>query len=392
MNVFPVDRLRETPAVEPASAQETARILAESSSAGKRVTPCGGGCFLDLGRSLDRVEMLLRTERMARTVFYEPEELVVKVEAGMILGVLDRLVAERGQELPWDYPWPDRQTVGGIIASGVAGPRRLGFGTPRDHVLGLTAALADGRIIHPGGRVVKNVAGYDVSRLLVGSRGSLAVILEAALKVKPVAEDHWAATARFADIPAMEDVVSGIIAAPVDLSFLEIGGRRGDYAVATGCEGMREQVAAQSGILRRIVRKGASVEERSGAAARDVAREWSRRPWESPGPVFKVSVPRRRIFRILAGVDAPVQVNAGNGIVRVAPGGEPEAGEAKDLLRRLAALARVEKGWAVQERGPLTGRDRFPDRDRRLGELDEAVARAFDPTGCLGPDGGRGAG
>jgi hypothetical protein len=176
------------------------------------------------------------------------------------------MLAAKGQEVPWDLPWPDRQTIGGILATGLAGPRRLGFGMPRDHVLGVTLALADGRTIRPGGRVVKNVAGYDLTRLVVGSRGALGVITEAALRVKPLPEDALAVTAVYATGTALGAALERVHAAKLAPVFLEVRGGWGAYTLAAGVEGLREAVDAQRERLPEALREGTHLNERRGRA------------------------------------------------------------------------------------------------------------------------------
>ncbi|MEK7764672.1 MAG: FAD-binding protein, partial [bacterium] len=244
--------------IEPRTTEEARAALAGACAAGKRLRAAGGGCFLWLGGAFPEPDALLRTCALDRTVFYEPEELVVKVEAGRTLAALQAELAAAGQELPWDEPWPERQTVGGIIAAGLSGPRRLACGAPRDHVLGMTAALSGGELIRPGGRVVKNVAGYDLTRLLVGSRGTLGVILEVALKVKPLPERAWGVTARFDGAEDLWRAVAAVLDARAFPSFLEARGGPGGFELATGAEGGREQVEAQRALLRAAVRGGAA--------------------------------------------------------------------------------------------------------------------------------------
>jgi hypothetical protein len=369
-------------AAEPASVEEAREVLMEAGAAGRSVLIAGGGCFLGPPEHRIKADFTVGTGRMARPVFYEPEEMVVKVEAGMTLEVLRRLLAERGQEMPWDYPWPGRQTVGGIIASGVVPPRRLLSGAPRDHVLGVTAVLSDGRIIRPGGRVMKNMAGYDLTRLLVGSRGIFGLIAEVVLKVKPLAEDGWMATVEFAESRDLAVAADGILAAGVFPSFLEARGKWGSYSLAVGCEGLREQSAAQRENILVVLKTGRNLTERVFTSVGPFLEEWTRQPWESPGPVVRVCVPRSRFVRVLEAVEGPVFANAGSGVVRVAPGHALSPVEARDLLDRLGRLAAGLNGWAVMERGPFAGAG-FDDAAPRLREIGVWIGRAFDPAGCF---------
>jgi FAD/FMN-containing dehydrogenase len=123
-----------------------------------------------------------------RVLAYTPEDMTVTVEAGLTLAALQEQLRPHGQWLPLDPPEPERWRIGDLIASNASGPRRFGFGTVREHLIGITVVLADGRVIHSGGRVVKNVAGYDLCKLFVGALGTLGVIVEATFKLRPLPE------------------------------------------------------------------------------------------------------------------------------------------------------------------------------------------------------------
>ncbi len=123
-----------------------------------------------------------------RVVEHAPEDLTVVVEAGINLGALQKKLATGGQWLPIDPPRPEGTTIAEILNANASGPRRFGYGTVRDYLIGIKVALADGRVIKAGGKVVKNVAGYDLCKLFVGSQGSLAIIVEATFKLRPLPE------------------------------------------------------------------------------------------------------------------------------------------------------------------------------------------------------------
>ena len=381
-------------------------VVREAASAGHTLLISGGRCFLGpAGRAKEAgvakgdgrwrtsasvasatPDAVVSTAGLTDMVFYEPEEMVVRVGAGMTLDVLRRLLAERGQEVPWDYQRPDRQTVGGIVASGVAGPRRLLFGAPRDHVLGVTAILSNGTVIRPGGRVVKNMAGYDLTRLLVGSRGTLGLIAEVTLKVKPLPEDSWMVTVEYGSVPGMAAAVGAVLAHGAPPSFLEIRGKWGAYVLAAGCEGLREQVAVQRESILSALGEGHNATERVAASIEPFLEEWTRHPWESPGPVLRVSVPRSGLSAVLEAVEGPVSASAGSGVVRVAPGRDLAPAELKDLMARLHRLAAGAGGWAVLERGPGSGLGQSGTGS--LGNITEGVKRLFDPAGCFRTLGG----
>lgn len=169
----------------PATEAEVAACLKVAATHGAAVCPRGGGTRMGLGGPLRQCDVVLSLERLAGVVEYVPEDLTVTVQAGMSLAALEELVAGRNQEVPLDPMGSADTTVGGILAAGAVGPRRMLYGGPRDVLLGAQVALADGRLIRSGGRVVKNVAGYDLNKLWVGSLGTLGVLTEVTLKLRP---------------------------------------------------------------------------------------------------------------------------------------------------------------------------------------------------------------
>jgi glycolate oxidase FAD binding subunit len=172
----------------PATADELAQTLRDAAACGLGVVPWGGGTRQHIGRPPARYDLALMTGRLDQIVAFHPADLVVTVEAGITLGAVQAELARHGQWLPWDPPLSNQASIGGLLASSAAGPLRLGFGPPRDWTLGMRVALGDGRLVTSGGRVVKNVAGYDSHRLQIGAYGTLGVIVEATFKLQPLPE------------------------------------------------------------------------------------------------------------------------------------------------------------------------------------------------------------
>jgi glycolate oxidase FAD binding subunit len=161
-----------------------AAVLAAADGAGAAVVPWGGGRHMALGNAPARYDLALRTTQLGRVLEHEPADLTVTVQAGITFAALRQRLAERGQFLPIDAP--AEATVGGVLAAGVSGPSRHAYGLPRDWLIGCTMVRADGTIFKGGGRVVKNVAGYDLPKLAIGSLGTLGVIVEATFKLAPL--------------------------------------------------------------------------------------------------------------------------------------------------------------------------------------------------------------
>lgn len=172
----------------PASAEELAATLCDAAARGQAVVPWGAGTLQHLGGAPAPGAVTLRTGALDRIIEYTPADLTITVEAGATLGAVQAALRAQGQWLPWDPPVPATATIGGLLAAGASGPLRLGYGTPRDWVLGMRMALGDGRLVKSGGKVVKNVAGYDTHKLHIGALGTLGVILEATFKLVPLPE------------------------------------------------------------------------------------------------------------------------------------------------------------------------------------------------------------
>jgi glycolate oxidase FAD binding subunit len=172
----------------PATAEELAATLGDASEASQPVVPWGAGTHQHLGAPPLAGALRLYTNALNRITEYAPADLTATVEAGVTLGSLQATLAPEGQWLPWNPPGGERATIGGLVAAGLSGPLRLGYGTARDRVLGMTVALGDGRLVKSGGRVVKNVAGYDAHKLHIGAFGTLGVIVSATFKLAPLPE------------------------------------------------------------------------------------------------------------------------------------------------------------------------------------------------------------
>jgi glycolate oxidase FAD binding subunit len=189
---FTIDGRAPRLAVRPENRDEAAEVLRAAAVDRLAVVPWGGGVSLGREGSPDRYDVALDLSALDRVIEYDPEDFTVTAECGATIASLRATLAAQGQELPLEAPQASRATLGGAIAANASGPRRLRFGAPRDRILGARFALAGGVIARSGGKVVKNVAGYGTHRLLCGSRGGLAVILEASLKLAPAPETRVA--------------------------------------------------------------------------------------------------------------------------------------------------------------------------------------------------------
>src|SRR5215510_495396 len=181
---FSVGGERERAVAFPRNIEELSEMMRLAGGEGWRVIPAGAGTWLEMGARPAGVDLVVSTVKMNRALEYEPADLTATVEAGVSLAAFNRTAAGDRQFIPLDPFGDERSTIGGVIATASSGPLRCAYGTPRDWLIGATVVHADGQITRAGGKVVKNVAGYDLCKLYVGSFGTLAVIAEASFKLR----------------------------------------------------------------------------------------------------------------------------------------------------------------------------------------------------------------
>jgi glycolate oxidase FAD binding subunit len=172
----------------PRSADEVGEIVRRVGAAGQAVYPVGGRTQLGLGLPPHKPGVAVDTRALDAVLDYPARDMTVTVRAGLTVAALQRLLAGENQRLPVDVPRPDVATIGGTLAANVSGPRRYGYGTLRDYVLGMSTVNDDGHEVKAGGRVVKNVAGYDLPKLHIGALGTLGIITLVTFKLRPLPE------------------------------------------------------------------------------------------------------------------------------------------------------------------------------------------------------------
>ena len=220
MRTPPYDLFGHSPAAvcTPASADEAQEIVRQS--AGEAIIPWGGGTRRHLGHPPTRYSLALSTQKLDRITDYAPADLTVTAQAGVTVAALQRTLAAQGQFLPLDIALPDRQTVGGVIAARANSLRRLSNGSVRDALLGVTVINGRGEWVKGGGKVVKNVAGYDLPKLYCGSFGTLGLIVEATFKVAPLPPASVTIVLPLDPNHNSEDVLDRLLASDLAPSFL----------------------------------------------------------------------------------------------------------------------------------------------------------------------------
>jgi glycolate oxidase FAD binding subunit len=206
----------------PFNLEELREMLQLATSERWRVIPAGAGTWLEMGNRPPQFHLVISVEKMNRVIEYEPADLTATVEAGCTLSAFNMTAAGQRQFIPLDPFGDERSTIGGIVATGSSGPMRCAYGTPRDWLIGIQVAHANGSITRAGGKVVKNVAGYDLCKLYTGSFGSLGVITEMSFKLRALPSFEKTLTFYADDATALCALLSKIADSDVQLTACEL--------------------------------------------------------------------------------------------------------------------------------------------------------------------------
>ena len=197
---YQVAGLRPAVVVAPGSPDELSEVINLAAQAGLVIVPWGGGTMIERGFAPVRYDLALSLSRLRQVVEFDVANLTVTVQAGLTLAELQGRLGQANQFLPLNPPLPAQATIGGVVAANASGPGRFRYGAARDLVLGMRVALANGQIIHVGGKTVKNVAGYDLSKVFIGSYGTLGVITEVTFRLLPCPQLRQALKATFGSL------------------------------------------------------------------------------------------------------------------------------------------------------------------------------------------------
>src|SRR5215472_13270245 len=219
---YAIDGLLPRLAVIPETVEQVAQIVALANQQGLTLLTRGGGSRMNLGGIPEQLDILLETTKLTRLLEHEAPDLTCHVEAGITLAALQAQLATKGQRLALDPPDAQQATIGGILASNASGPKRLRYGTARDMVIGLHVVQASGEVASSGGRVVKNVAGYDLNKLYIGSLGTLGIIVEANFKLQPLPTNKRTLLLTFANSQDIMQAAIAIQNSPLTPSAMEL--------------------------------------------------------------------------------------------------------------------------------------------------------------------------
>jgi glycolate oxidase FAD binding subunit len=444
--VYQVNTTTETVTIRPATAEDVAAALKRASDARQSMVIRGAGTKMDWGRPPARVDVVLDMRGLNRILAHEHGDLTATIEAGATLRDVNAALARQGQWLPLDPPFADRATIGGLLASNDSGPLRHRFGTPRDLVIGIRLATTDGVLSKAGGQVVKNVAGYDLAKLVTGSFGSLAAIVSATFKLSPLPAAAKTVLIEAPDVETLESIVRAVMGSQLEPIAFEVETQRSTQRPQSA---QSTKISADSAISALRVPQGipslsrdafnvllrfaslpavvdAQIEQTQalisptikglgapkpdqregrgpantrvidGDEERTFWREHATRVWEEPGAIVRASWLPAELAALLGAVEVaaaqarcapPTLVGraaVGSGLVRI-DGDDASQARAIDALRRsrhLGNIVIVRGSPALKALVDVWG----SMGDRR--QLLDSLKRAFDPNGVLNAERG----
>ncbi len=358
-------------AVAPGSTEEVAAVLRVATEHGATVLPVGSGRTVGWLPG-PRVDVELHTGRLDRVLEHSAGDLVVHVQAGALLTDIQQAVSEAGQRLALSSP-VQGVTIGGLLAADLSGPARYLYGTTRDLVIGTTSVRADGTVTHSGGKVVKNVAGYDLGKLYTGSRGTLGVITDAWFRLHPLPESTRWVLAQVGNAAAVGHVVSDVRNSQTAPTAIEVGrGVTGGLTVAVQLDGVSAGIDVRADAVARM----------TGGAVTDIQPSgWG--TWPDDEVLLALSYSPASLPAVLDAVgDVALTGSAGVGVLRVGASSAQAAG----VLSAARAVCAAHHGTATVLRAPADhGLDVWGPQDPALLALMRRVKDEFDPAHTLAP-------
>lgn len=400
--------------VTPNSEDDLRDLIADALARETSLEIIGGGSKSLLGRHAPQ-RFKVSLSRLSQITLYEPEELVMTAGAGAPLNTIKDMLAQQGQQLAFEPPdWSalfgadnggEGQTIGGVIACNLSGPRRLAAGAARDHFLGVRAVSGRGEIFKSGGRVVKNVTGYDMCKLLAGSYGTLAAMSEVTFKVLPAGEKLRSLLVFGLDDGAAVEALGAALQSPYEISAAAHLPR--DIAAASSVAYVRDSGASVTAV--RIEGHGPSVDSRLAALREllggygeieELHRHNTNDIWCEIGNVayfaghadkdraiWRISVPPSSAAKLAATIRARIDARAyhdwGGGLIWLSVA---EGDEAEQQVVRAAIAADGSQATLIRGSASVRGRiEVFQPQKPGLAALNNRIKENFDPNGILNP-------
>jgi glycolate oxidase FAD binding subunit len=367
-----IDDFGPLPVVRPLSVAELGDVVRRAAAERQAIYPVGGGTMLGLGLPPARPGFAVDARALNSVIDYPARDMTITVQAGVSIAELQRVLAVENQRLPVDVPHADRATLGGALAVNVSGPRRYGFGTLRDYVLGISTVNDEGCEVKAGGRVVKNVAGYDLCKLHVGALGTLGVITQATLKVRPIPETQvlLALGCDAAGLAPLLDLLHRSRTRPACLDVLNTAAARDvarDARAAmpdapwTVVVGIEDGVDSMSWQVRQLMQEAPpagfrGLDIRAGAAGQSL---WQALVEATDGPIARLSFKANLLPSATASFclqaasgDVRLHAHAGSGIVHGHFVSDLTLASAQEILKGLSNAAAAARGNLILPRCP----------------------------------------
>lgn len=402
-----IDGWGPVPLELPTSIADVGEIVRRAAAAGEAVYPLGGRTMLELGLPPTRPGRAIDLRGLNELIDYPARDMTITVQAGITVARLQEVLRGESQRLPVDVPQGEAATLGGALATNTSGPRRYGFGTLRDYVIGISTVNDEGQETKAGGRVVKNVAGYDLCKLHIGALGTLGVITQVTLKLRPRPEEQALVAIEVVEPAPVLDRLHGSRTQPVCIELLNPAAARqvaqaanlswptANWVLVVGYEENRTAVTWQvQQLLHELpTEPHAGLDTRVGVAAEPVWRGLTELTLQPNATLsFKASLLPHSVgeFCQLATRTVPdflVQAHAGNGIVRGHYSGEANVAEVSGWLQSLRAAAVAADGNLIITRCPPAWKRELPVWGQSRGDLAlmRRVREALDPRAIFNP-------
>lgn len=401
---YAVQGMTPLAAVRPDSEAQTVAVMELAVADKWAVVPWGGGTAQGRGAPPEQYDLCLSTERMTAVLEHHPEDMVATVQAGARLADVQQTLTAQGQWWPLDPP-DAHATVGGIVATNRSGPRRALYGTARDHVLGMRVLHADGTVTKHGGKVVKNVAGFDLNKLHIGALGTLGIVLEVSVKVRPVPAHETVIAHAFPDFATAAGALATLVAGTLQPTAIELLNEAAAHQIVPTCPGPAVGLVAVEGppmaVERQIREVGDLLGGRGGSAATIIDRGDVRHVWDGFRDLghgngdaaalwCTVAALPEHVAALAAGAQAIaddhsqralIDVRVVNGVMRLGLVGQPRTTLATRVVAAWRELATARGGTLVVDAAPPDVRKQVdvwgPLREDFF--LMHQLKRSFDP-------------
>jgi glycolate oxidase FAD binding subunit len=375
--------------VEPGSVEEVSALMKLAAREGLAVAPRGGGTKMHIGDPPRRLDLIVSTARMNEVLEHTPGDQIVRLQAGVKLEDLQKYVSSSDQMLAIDPP-ESGATVGGIVAANSSGPRRYRYGTIRDLIIGITVVLHDGTVAKAGGKVVKNVAGYDLSKLFTGSLGTLGIIATANFRLHPRPEASRTVAVEVTEPQQAQAAAQAIVHSQVEATAVELHYGENEKLLAVLLESISGGIDAKAETASFLLKQYGEVRTLSQEEADRLG------SLTSPQVVMKIGAPPVDLAAVLESVLGAVERkglahpritgHAGTGVTLVGLSEETEDGAA-GFVEEMREIWVRRGGSVTLQRAPLTLKQRVSTWDNGgdyLG-LVRRVKEKFDPRGGMNP-------